>query len=206
MKTRNTFMSAVASMGFIMCIVATPAPAVAGDGPAYVGSKTCKKCHSKQFKSWSKTKMGQALATLKPGEASEAKTKFKLDPAKDYTTDTKCLKCHTVGLGLPGGYAIPEAGNKKSVRHAKKLANVGCEACHGPGGEYTKLHKEIMTSGRTYTDEEMFAAGLHKISAETCIKCHNAESPTLTESDVFNFDEMKGKGTHEHFPLKQKSK
>jgi len=204
MRTRNTFIAAITSMGLIVGLVAVPA--VAGDQPAYVGSKTCKKCHSKQYKSWSKTKMGQALNTLKPGEVSDKKTQFKLDLVKDYTTDVACLKCHTVGLGLPGGYAIPTAGDKKSLRHAKKLANVGCEACHGPGSEYIKLHKQIMMSGRSYTDQEMFTAGMTKIGAATCTRCHNAESPTLTEADTFNYEEMKAKGLHEHFALKQKSK
>ncbi len=70
-----------------------------GSGYAYVGSNKCKKCHSKQHKSWKKTKMALALETLKPGAVAEIKTKYGLDPKKDYSTDAECLKCHTTGFG-----------------------------------------------------------------------------------------------------------
>ena len=72
-----------------------------GDEPAYtyVGSKKCKMCHIKQYKSWEGTEMGQAFDLLKAGEGSDAKTKSGLDVDKDYTTDAACLKCHTAGFG-----------------------------------------------------------------------------------------------------------
>jgi len=171
---------------------------------SYVGSKTCKKCHLKVYKSWAKTKMGQAFETLKPGNAKEQKEKFNIDIKKDFSRDEKCIKCHTVGYGKPGGYVIPDLSNKKAVRRAKKLANVGCENCHGPGSEYVKLHKEIMMSKRKYKDEEMYAAGMNKISKETCLVCHNAESPTVQPGDSFDYEKKKSEGTHEHKPLKQR--
>ena len=39
----------------------------------FVGTKACKKCHIKQYKSWAKTNMANAYNILKPGERSEAK-------------------------------------------------------------------------------------------------------------------------------------
>jgi len=174
------------------------------DSASYVGSKTCKKCHHKVYKSWAKTKMGKALETLKPGNAKAQKEKFKLDPSKDYSRDEKCIKCHVTGFGKPGGYVIPDPSDKKAVRKAKKLAGVGCESCHGPGSEYVKLHKEIMMSKRKYKESEMYAAGMHKIGKETCLVCHNAESPTVQPGDSFDYDKKKDEGTHEHKPLKQR--
>ena len=150
------------------------------------------------------TKMGQALETLKPGNAKEHKEKFNLDLSKDYSTDEKCIKCHVTGYGKPGGYVIPDPKDKKAVRKAKKLAGVGCESCHGPGSEYVKLHKEIMMTKRKYKVEEMYAAGMQKIGKETCLVCHNQESPTVQPGDSFDYEKRKSEGIHEHKPLKQR--
>ena len=170
----------------------------------YVGSKKCKKCHIKQFKSWEKTKMGNAFAILQPGNSKEAKEKFKIDVSKDFTADKKCIKCHTVGFSHAGGYAIPDPNDKKSVRKAKKLEGVGCESCHGPGSAYVKIFEEIQKSKRKYRVEELHAAGLAKIGEAVCKTCHNEESPTINTGDAFDYEKRKEEGTHEHFPLKQR--
>lgn len=172
---------------------------------AYVGSKSCKKCHSSvQHKTWAKTEMGQAFETLKPGNAKEAKAKHNLDPDKDYTQDTTCLKCHTTGYGLPGGYSIPDPKDKKAVRTAAKREDVGCESCHGPGSEYNKLFKEIMQTQRKYKIEELYAVGLQKITKDTCTACHNEESPTIDADAPFDFETMKDKDLHDRQEMKQR--
>lgn len=170
----------------------------------YVGSSKCKKCHIKSHKSWKKTKMALSLELLKPGQASEAKRKFNLDPAKDYSTDEKCLACHTTGFGKPGGYAVPNPANKKAVKKAKKLAGVGCESCHGPGSAYIKVFDEIMKSKRKYKVEELHAVGLAKIDASTCTTCHNDQGPTFDASKPFDFDAQKDEGLHDHETLEQR--
>lgn len=193
------------------------APAVAGDEviaaaavtmlPAgtdeyeYVGTNKCKKCHIKEYKSWKETRKAKTFDTLKPGEASEAKQKAKIDPAKDYTKDEGCLACHATGFGRPGGYFIPDPNDEKAVKKAKKLEAAGCESCHGPGSAYIKLFKEIKKSKRTYKIEELYAVGLTKIEAPVCTGCHNEKSPTYKP---FNFEEQKDKGLHEILPLKQR--
>ncbi len=171
---------------------------------SYVGSKKCKKCHIKQYKSWEETRMAKSFEILKPGNNKEAKEKFDLDVEKDYTKDQECLKCHTVGLGLSGGYATPDPEDKKAVRKAKKLEGVGCECCHGPGSEYIKIFDEILKSKRTYKVEELYAVGLSKIGETVCNTCHNEESPSVNPGDVFDYEKRKEEGTHEHFPLKQR--
>ncbi len=171
----------------------------------YVGSKSCKMCHSSvEHKSWTKTKMGQAFDTLKPGNAKEAKVKHNLDPEKDYTQDATCLKCHTTGFGHAGGYVIPDPKDKKAVRKAKKLQNVGCESCHGPGSEYNKLFREIMQTQRKYKVEELYAVGLQKITKDTCTACHNEHSPTIDAGAPFDFETMKDKDLHERQEMKQR--
>jgi len=171
---------------------------------SYVGSKKCKKCHVKQYKSWEKTKMGDALASLTPGVDKEIKEQFKLDVSKDYSKDEGCLRCHTTGFGKKGGYEIPNPDDKKSVRRAKKLKNAGCESCHGPGSEYVKVFEEIFKSKRMYSVEELYAAGLNKMDESVCLVCHNEQSATAVPGAVFDFEKRKKEGTHEHIPLKQR--
>ncbi len=104
---------------------------------SYMGTKNCRKCHLKEWKSWADTTMAKAFEQLKPGAAAEAKTKAGLDPAKDYTTDATCLACHTTGYGQPGGtYTKPEhmSLKNKSYKKAEVVAvglvdTVGAEQC-----------------------------------------------------------------------------
>lgn len=184
-----------------LAVVVTPA--VGGDAE-YVGDSKCKKCHMKQHRSWKKTGKYKTFESLLPGKAAEAKTKHGLDPAKDYSKDDACLKCHVTGLAAAGGYAVHDGSDEKLAKKMKKLANVGCEMCHGPGSNYIALHEEIQKSKRTYTSEEMYAAGMTKIEESTCTKCHNSDSPTF---EAFNYAEMKDNtaGLHEHFDLKQRT-
>lgn len=195
-------LSAAAAFGVGLIVMEWTADAGEADGPTYVGSKSCKMCHIPHYKSWEKTKMGRALDILKPNAYSDKKVAAGLDPSKDYTTDSTCLKCHTVGFGQPGGYEVPDPSDKKAVRRAKRLAHVGCESCHGPGSEYVVLHKEIMMESRPYKSEEMYAAGMFKIGPEVCTKCHNAENPTVGPDDVFDYQKLKDQDHHKHFALK----
>ncbi len=219
MKSKGTLVTA--TLVLVVGLVAWQGSVVAGDAPAvtagalgvavmpavggdaeYVGDKKCKKCHMKQHKSWKKSKKYTALETLMPGNAAEVKAKHGLDANKDYSTDEKCVKCHVTGFQVAGGYAFHDGSDAKLAKKMKKLANVGCEMCHGPGSEYIKMHEEVQKSKRTYTHEEMYAAGMKKIEESTCTVCHNSEGPTF---ESFNFAEMKEKvtGVHEHFELKQ---
>jgi hypothetical protein len=222
MKKRTPIVIAVLSMSLTLLALSigiggTPS-ASAGDtlptaaiaaasvvsGPAaaeFVGSTKCKKCHLAEHKSWEGLRHGKAFETLKPGNASEAKTKHKLDPAKDYTKDATCVACHTVGFGKPGGYQMPadEEGTKKM----KPLEGVGCENCHGAGSNYILLHEEIMKSKRKYKMEEMYAAGAAKMEATVCLTCHNEKSPTVDPTVPFDYEKQKEKGVHERIPLKQ---
>ncbi len=179
--------------------------ALEGDQASYVGTNKCKMCHMKQYKSWNTKKHAKAIDSLKPGNASEIKEKFGLDPAKDYTTDGSCLECHTVGFGKPGGYAVPDPADKKSVKNAKYTAGIGCETCHGPGDAYVEKHTEVMKSKSTYTSDEMHAAGMNKIDETTCTQCHNEKSPTVDKANFkFDYKQRLIDGVHEHFPLKQR--
>lgn len=83
---------------------------------AYVGSEACRSCHAKEFETWSASPHANAVATLEQaGKQSE----------------DDCLKCHTTAFGKPGGF---QPGSP--VTASPDLARVGCESCHGPGGDH----------------------------------------------------------------------
>ncbi len=189
-----------AIVGFVsfLFVIALFAVTNANAGNAkYVSFKKCKACHIKQYKSWKKTKMANSFENLKPGVKADLKKKVNLDPEKDYTTDAKCLKCHTTGYGKPGGFV--------SVEKTPKLINVQCEACHGPGSVYKKIMKK---KKKTFKRDEVKAAGLIIPSEDEkgCLVCHGGDSPFNAKVDPkykFNFKERL-KNTHKHFPLKYK--
>jgi hypothetical protein len=160
----------------------------------YLGVKKCKACHIKQYKSWMKTSMATSFENLKPGIKAEEKKKAGLDPAKDYTADADCLRCHTTGYGKPSGFA--------SIAETPNLANVQCEGCHGPGGDFRK----IMKKDKKFKLSDITAAGLLLPSEanNNCSECHNDKSPFTEKVDPkykFDIKDRLAK-THEHFPLK----
>ncbi len=178
---------------------------ISDKGARYVGVKSCKMCHFKQYKTWKKTKMAKTFEVLKPGANAEAKAKLKFDPQKDYTKDPLCLSCHTTGFGLPGGYKVPEDGDSKAVKAAKANEGTTCEACHGPGSKYTAIHKSIM-SKKSYTPEELFQAGQYKVGAGVCTMCHNRRNPTAASGYQFDYEKSRVEDSHENVPLKYRTK
>jgi len=179
----------IAIVVLLVLLVVLPA---AAEDYAYVGSKKCKMCHLKEYKSWEATKMASSFENLKPGERAEAKTAAGLDPAKDYTTDAKCLACHTTGMGKPGGFV--------DIATTPTLAGVGCEVCHGPGGTY--IADGYMTlKNKEYKKAELVAVGMvDTVSEAQCVGCHNADSP-FHKAD-FDFAATKDEGTHDKIPMK----
>ncbi len=82
----------------------------------FVGSNACQSCHESEFSTWAKSQHGRAVDSL---------------TARNKAGDPDCLRCHTTGFGKTGGF--PEGGDVGA--HAD-LARVGCESCHGPGGDH----------------------------------------------------------------------
>lgn len=166
----------------------------AAGGAGYIGATKCKACHIKQYKSWAKTPMASAFESLKPGVKAEAKKNAGLDPDRDYTHDSGCLECHTTGYGRPGGF--------KSIEETPKLANVQCESCHGPGGNY----REIMKTDKEFKLADIKSVGFVMPSEDEqgCLTCHGERSPFNEKVDPkyrFGFKERLER-VHEHFPLK----
>jgi hypothetical protein len=83
---------------------------------AHVGSDACQECHKAEYETWSKSGHARAVASLEK---------------KGRQDDADCLACHTTGFGRDGGF--PASGSPSA--HAD-FARVGCESCHGPGGDH----------------------------------------------------------------------
>ena len=165
-----------------------------GEGIEYVGSKKCKMCHLKEYKSWEATKMATSFDNLKPGERADAKKAAGLDPDKDYTKDATCLPCHTTGYGEAGGFV--------DIETTPTLAGVGCETCHGAGGTYVK-DGYMTLKNKEYKKAELVAVGMvDTVGEQHCVGCHNSKSPFVADDFVFDFAANKDTGSHEKFPLK----
>ena len=130
----------------------------------YVGVKKCAMCHKSkargnQYGQWESSAHAKAYKTLAGDAAKEiAKGMGIEDPQKS----PKCLRCHVTAYGVDEKLL----GSKYQMDDG-----VGCESCHGPGGDYMKL--SIMKDV-----EKAIEAGLMIPTEELCVSCHNEESPT----------------------------
>jgi predicted CXXCH cytochrome family protein len=91
----------------------------------HVGSDACRSCHAKEYESWAAGPHAHALAPLE---------------TRHLAGNANCQKCHTTGFGRTGGFS-PGA----STSEHPDLARVGCESCHGPGGDHVNAANKIGT-------------------------------------------------------------
>lgn len=166
--------------------------------PSFVGSAKCdSSCHDPWYQAWVNSSHGKTYDLLKPGVRAEAKTKAKLDPQKDYTSDARCLRCHTTGYRQKGGF-VP--GETKIDPEEPNLEQVGCEMCHSVkgGAQFRAFMKK--TEGK-FKRKEVEAYGMRYDFSNVCGRCHeHKNSPFLPSVDAkykFNFDERKKK-VHEY--------
>ncbi|HOB75464.1 MAG TPA: multiheme c-type cytochrome [Phycisphaerae bacterium] len=104
----------------------------------YVGSERCFTCHSRTHNEWVETRHHESYNTL---------------VALGQENNEVCLTCHTTGFQQPGGF--------QSINTTELLANVGCEACHGPA----RGHVQDVTNRALRPAVSM--------SADWCARCHN---------------------------------
>lgn len=91
---------------------------------AFTGSESCKNCHEEEYATWSEGPHAQAVQSLVAKGKGEEKKE-------------ECLACHTTGFGKTGGFPKDAA-----VADHPDLATVGCESCHGPGGNHVAEEPE----------------------------------------------------------------
>jgi len=137
------------------------APAAAAAKAAeYVGVNKCKMCHIKQHKAWAATPHAKAWAGLQNPDAKKAADmaaalKIEMKGAASATDD--CVKCHVTGFHLAGGY--PQADSTK----AANVANVTCEACHGPGSLHVSA---AMAEKKKFINRA--------VTGNMCMQCHTS--------------------------------
>ena len=170
---KNIVIMAVLSLVVLMVLIMP----LLGAGAQYVGAKKCMMCHKSeargnQYGKWLSTPHAKAFETLKGDKAKAvAKTKGIADPAKA----DECLKCHVTGHGAPAS-AFAEG-------FVPTTEGVGCESCHGPGSLYKSMSiMKALYEGK----QDPKAVEFEKGSKETCLRCHNEQSPTYKP---FNFEE-----------------
>ena len=102
----------------------------------YVGSSACSDCHQPEFEQWQSSRHAFAFNTL-------------LKAQKHFHPD--CVSCHVVGFGYETGYTIQA--------DQTQLRNVGCETCHGPGGNHIGAPSPQTIRG--------------DVKKNICLECHN---------------------------------
>jgi Cytochrome c554 and c-prime len=126
---------------------AAPPPPAGPDRAAFTGDASCAKCHKPAMAFWRTTVHAGAWKTI-------------VDGGKTGITD--CVSCHVTGFGEVGG---------SSLGHVKRLTDVQCETCHGPGSLHVKAEGlEEPPAIRLETHES------------TCKRCHNEK-----HSDTFQY-------------------
>lgn len=101
-----------------------------GEGE-YHGIATCAGCHIEETEAWMLSHHSIAWETLL---------------AHDADKKAECVGCHVTGMGAATGWSLDDP--------APNLVDVGCEACHGPGGPHD---------------------GVPTKATETCAGCHDAK-------------------------------
>ena len=140
----------------------------------YVGSSVCQSCHPSEFKTWSGSPHRHAVDTLE--------TKGKAD-------DAACLQCHTTGMGRGGGF--PKDGKGTDHTH-RDLASVGCESCHGPGGNHVAPEATKLGTIVSLADKCDSCAIL-----QICGSCHDDVNDSGFEFEVEEKIERQRHGTIE---------
>ncbi len=186
----------LSSVGKIGLVTACAAFVMVGAASAadhvFMGATKCALCHKTpeqggQYVKWQSTEHAKAFATLATPEAKEVGKKLGVeDPQKD----AKCLKCHVTGYGAPAAQLGPKYDPTEGV---------GCESCHGAGGDYVK--KTTMEGVMSGTIAAA-SVGLVLPDQKTCEGCHNPQSPSYKP---FDYEKMKAKIAHD-MPAERKAK
>ncbi|HEY2732059.1 MAG TPA: cytochrome c family protein, partial [Polyangia bacterium] len=126
---------------------AAPPPPAEPGRPYYVGMDKCASCHKQAVALWRTTVHAHAWKTL-------------VDGGKQ--ADYKCVGCHVTGYGEIGG---------SSLGYTRRLENVQCETCHGPGSAHV--------AGKGLEEPPAIR---RDTPASVCTGCHNEH-----HSDTFQY-------------------
>ena len=167
---------------------AEPAPVNPGRSDSagrhkYAGVMACAACHrgpmmGYQLSKWRLSKHARAYAVL--GTPAGYETASRKGVNGNPQENPKCLRCHSTG----GGDALPGFDRADGIQ---------CEACHGPGSEYSP--EAVMRDPRAAGQ-----AGLLPITQQTCMPCHEN-----AHGRPFNYEAAVKKIAHPTRPKQQAS-
>lgn len=153
------------------------------DQRSFQGVGRCQTCHKKpeqgeQMRIWEESAHSKAYETLASDKAKEigAAKGIENPQAAD-----ECLTCHVTGHGVAAEFL----GKKYSIEDG-----VGCESCHGAGGDY---YKKKTMKAIAAGEIEGASVGLVAPTEEVCAQCHNEDSPTF---EPFDYEERVAKIAH----------
>jgi peroxiredoxin len=147
----------------------------------YVGSEACRGCHAAEHATWAASPHARAVERL---------------AAVNKLGNPDCLRCHTTAYGRPGGF--PPQGVPS--QHAD-LAAVGCESCHGPGGDHVAEGSRKLGSIVSLADKCDSCVIL-----QICGACHDEANDPGFEFEVKKKIERQRHGTIEPGTGKPKGK
>jgi len=123
---------------------------------SFAGSDQCASCHGDKYSGWQKTPHSYAIREhVNPdGSLIAGRT-------------LACIVCHSVGDNQPTGYVFNT--NVVPSNYTSPLANVGCEACHGPAGWHKNSDHDVIVP-------------IASMDPAICGSCHQgATHPTFQE-------------------------
>ena len=109
----------------------------------FSGSERCGSCHGAAARVWRASGHAHALATLE---------------AKGNGRDPDCVPCHVVGLSAKGAEPTLAFRSREAT---PRLADVGCESCHGAGAAHSANPFKVVPQ---------------KVGAASCRPCHSLEN------------------------------
>jgi len=114
----------------------------------YLGQDWCQRCHIKVYKAWQETPHANAIETLR---------------TRRRETDPDCFPCHVTGMSKKSKGVRPEfGGGFVSLQLTPHLADVQCEACHGPGG----FHSRDPQKFKMVPGDEFGCRGCHTVETD----------------------------------------
>ncbi len=148
-----------------------PAEAPKREGPKYIGSAKCGECHRGrksgfQYSKWLLSRHSRAWAAL--GTAQGMKMARAKGIQGDPQRAPECLKCHSTGY---------QEGAEAFAPSFSIDEGIGCEACHGPGSDYSV--EAVMMDPLAARK-----AGLKKVTKATCMPCHENAHGKPFEADL----------------------
>ena len=117
---------------------------------SYAGSSSClSKCHPKKVE-YSKSGQNRHKDSYIHVINSPAYKKLRKEGK-----EKRCWECHVTGYGRPGGF--------KDEKTTPELAELGCEACHGPGSKHIIVDVKDVKKKKKTIIRNPDCSGCHKM-------------------------------------------